>query len=181
MLAPHSRREEELMTEPYLCEIRIWAGPYPPQGWAFCDGAEVSIAQESRVFQLIGNAYGGDGVTKFKLPDLRGRVAVGEFDGGKRGAGGGEAQHMVLLREMPDSHSHAGQGSSSAAGTSIPADKVLATAPLNAYTGATSLQKLSPRSVSTVGGTPHENMSPFLGLNFCIAMTGIYPSRTEEA
>jgi microcystin-dependent protein len=169
------------MAEPFLGEIRLMSFVFAPKGWALCNGQLLPINQNQALFSLLGTVYGGNGTTTFALPDLRGRVPIsfGTSLLGTHTLGevGGEATHTLSLAELP-AHSHTVNGTNVAATTSTPQGNVLGAAPDQYTTSATSLTYLAPASVATTGGTQaHENRQPFLTLNFCIALTGIFPSQ----
>lgn len=176
----------------YLGEIRIFAGDYAPQDWALCDGSLLSISEYSALYSLIGVSWGGDNVTTFALPDLRGRLPVGQ------GAGPGLTPRTVAqtagtetaplgVAEIP-AHNHALMATENKAITQTPGPTVVhaaAAAPTAApagipyvvnITGAVE-QVMSPQSIGDAGGNqPHPNLMPALALNFIIALTGVFPA-----
>ncbi|MBZ9745794.1 tail fiber protein [Mesorhizobium sp. CO1-1-7] len=167
------------MAEPYLSEIKLMSFDFPPKGWATCDGQFMPINQNQALFSLLGTTYGGNGQTTFALPDLRGRVPThtggeGHFLGEK----GGEPAHTLTISEIPQ-HFHTASATSDSGDLFVATSNVLAASPAQLYAPATSnLTTLIPSSVTTIGGSqPHENMQPYLALNFCIALVGIFPSR----
>ena len=163
------------MAEPFLSEIRIMSFSFPPKGWALCDGQLLPINQNQALFSLLGTTFGGDGRVNFGLPDLRGRTPIEVGNGHTLGERGGEQAHTLSIAEIP-THTHVLQASGSNAGTNSPNNAVLANTTA-VYHAPTSLTSLSPSSVTTVGGSQaHLNMEPFLTLNFCIALQGIFPS-----
>jgi microcystin-dependent protein len=165
------------MAEPFLSEIRIFSFDFAPRGWALCDGQLLPINQNQGLFSLLGTTYGGDGRVNFALPDLRSRVPIHVGSGHTLGESAGEQAHTLSIAEVP-THTHTASASSSNGDTAFAVGHVLAAA-LNLYTAASNLTSLSPTSISTVGGSqPHENMEPYLALNFCIALQGIFPSQT---
>jgi microcystin-dependent protein len=165
------------MAEPFLSEIRIFSFVFAPKGWALCNGQLLPINQNQALFSLLGTTYGGDGRVNFALPDLRSRVPMHEGSGHTLGERGGEQAHTLSISELTQ-HSHVANASSSNGNTAFAVGHLLAAA-LNLYTGVGNLTTLSPTSISTVGGSqPHENMEPYLTLNFCIALQGIFPSQT---
>ena len=137
----------------------------------------MQISQNQALFSLLGTTYGGNGIQTFQLPDLRGRTPVGF--GFNQGQAGGEETHTLSIQEVP-AHSHTLTGTSAAAGLSVSAHNVLAKTAgnLTAYNTAASPSNMNPASITPAGGgTPHENRSPFLAMTWCIALTGIFPSR----
>jgi len=168
------------MSECYLGEIRMVSFNYPPKNWAFCNGQTLPIAQNQALFSLLGTRYGGDGVTTFKLPDLRGRVPMHAANGVAPGQAGGAETHTLSANEMP-MHLHSLLGSTALATATSPANALVGKkgrTGRDVYAAPANLTTLNPNSVSQAGGSqPHQNMQPFLALNFAIALVGIYPSR----
>lgn len=164
------------MAEPFLSEIRIMSFGFPPKGWAFCNGQLLPINQNQALFSLLGTTYGGDGRTTFGLPNLQGRVPVHMGNGLTLGQQGGEQAHTLSAGEMPQ-HTHILNGSSADASNPSPLNNVPA-ANTNVYGPGAQLVGLQPGSVTSVGGSQaHQNMQPFLTLNFSIALQGIFPSQ----
>lgn len=170
------------MSEPFLAEVRIVGFNFAPRGWAFCDGQILPINQNQSLYSLLGTTYGGDGRTSFALPDMRGRVPIhiGSSNGTshREGQKGGEETHTLSAAEMPQ-HDHVLQASATDANQGPPTGHVLArsTTP-EAYRDTTSMVNMATESVTNVGGgQAHENMQPYLALNFCIALRGLFPSR----
>ena len=165
------------MAEPFLSEIRIMSFGYNPREWLPCDGRLMAINQNQALFSLLGTTYGGDGVTNFALPDLRGRVPLHRGSGHDLGVQAGAQAHTLSLAEMP-THTHVLQASPTAASQAVPTGNVLAgSAPKPIYGPPANLTPLHPTTVPNVGGSQaHLNMQPFLALNFCIAVIGIFPS-----
>jgi microcystin-dependent protein len=182
------------MAQPYLGEIEIFGFGFAPKGWAICAGQTLSINQNQALFSLLGTTYGGNGTTTFNLPDLRGRLPVGQGNGNgltprSIGQTGGETNHTLQVTETP-SHNH---GLAAAANVSGSVDTPNSTEVLAQTTGKASngtpltvnlyaadsnpSQALASASIGVTGGQPHSNVMPFLALNFCIALTGIYPSQ----
>ena len=164
---------------PYLGEIIPWPIGYAPKGWALCDGQVLAINQNEALFALLGTTYGGNGITTFCLPDLRGRMPIHVGSGYYLGQTAGEESHTLTLNELP-SHAHSvkvsnGVGSSNAPLNNIPAES---SEGVRQY-GTLANQTMGSGGVSTAGGgQAHDNMPPFLVLNYIIALTGIFPSRS---
>lgn len=164
------------MAEPFLSEIRIVSFNYPPRGWAFANGQTLPINQNQPLFALIGTYYGGNGQTTFQLPNLQGRVPIHYGRSYNIGQQVGEYSHTLTLQEMPQ-HNHNAFGSPTNANQPVPNSAVLGTA-ANVYRGYDNLTPLQTTSISMTGGSqPHNNMQPYLVLNFCIALVGIFPSQ----
>lgn len=175
--------------DPYIGEIRMFAGNFAPRGWALCNGQLLAISQNTALFSLLGTYYGGDGRTTFALPNLQGAAPVGQGQGPgltdrALGESGGETQVTLLQSEMP-THNHTVSASTNGSTGSDPTNSVWAVGgqtrggvPLynaNANPPAT----MNPAAISRSGGDqPHNNMPPSLGLNFIIALQGIYPPRS---
>lgn len=165
------------MAEPFLSEIRIFSFNFPPKGWAFCNGQLLPINQNQALFALLGTTYGGNGQTTFALPNLRGQVPIHSGNGHTLGETAGESSHTVTQQEMP-THQHLLTASTTDGNTPTPTGNFLGGVPAKIYSDPTNLTALSPSSVSNVGGSqPHNNMMPYLVLNFCIALQGIFPSQ----
>jgi microcystin-dependent protein len=164
------------VAEPFLGEIRILSFGFPPRGWAQCNGQLLPINQNQALFALLGTMYGGNGQTTFALPDLRARVPIHVGAGFVQGQRGGEQSHTVTITEMP-AHEHVAVGSSQSADAPVPAGNFLGAAS-NMYAPPANLTPLHPSSIGAAGGgQPHENEQPYLTLNLCIALQGIFPSR----
>ena len=163
--------------EPFLGEIRLVAFAFAPRGWALCAGQLLPISQNTALFSLLGTTYGGDGMTTFALPDLRGRVPVGAGQsatgsGYELGSTGGKETVTLATNELPR-HSHAVQASSGGATTRNPSNSVPAAG--GAY-AATRNAKMSAAMIGrNGGGQAHENRQPYVGLNYIIALQGIFP------
>ena len=168
------------MAEPFLSEIRIMSFGFAPKGWALCNGQLLPINQNQALFSLLGTTYGGDGRVNFALPDLQGRASIHMGQGHTLGERGGEQAHTLSVSEIPV-HVHQSQATSVAATTSIPGSgSMLAQAGLSfLYGPPDNLVAMSSPAVANTGGSQaHTNMQPFLVLNFCIALQGIFPSQT---
>lgn len=180
------------MSEPFLSEIKVVSFNFPPKGWALCNGQLLPINQNQALFALLGTTYGGNGQTNFALPNLRGRVPIHVGSGHTLGEAAGSTSVTITQQTMP-THQHSLQGIAetppgSLAG-GIPTGKVFAqallsiqgggTAPANLYEQPpTNLVALAPEAVTNTGGSqPHNNMMPYLVLNFIIALQGIFPSQ----
>ena len=165
------------MAEPFLAEIRVFSFNFAPQGWAQCNAQLLPINQNQALFSLLGTQFGGNGQTNFALPDLRGRIPLHMGAGFIIGQSGGEQTHTLSIAEMP-THVHFAGCTPDDAATGTPTGNLLARSTNNFYTDPNNLTSLAPASITSVGGSQaHENMQPYLALNFCIALQGIFPSR----
>lgn len=172
------------MATPFIGEVRMFAGNFPPAGWAFCDGAQYPINEFDALFALIGTTYGGDGQNTFAVPDLRGRVPVHQGNGSGLspkviGQSGGTETVTLTAAQMP-AHNHALRGSTAAATGSAPGGAVLAaTGSVNSYSSSAAPTQAMAAGALAVqgGGQPHENMAPFLAVSYIIALFGIFPSQ----
>ena len=173
--------------EPFVGEIMMFGGTFCPRGWANADGQLLPVNQNQALFSLLGTTYGGDGRTTFALPDLRGRVPlhVGTGPGlaeRRQGSKGGEENHTLNISEIP-AHQHALNASKGDANQSSPTGNALANQNRKSriYAPPTP-DSLTPMHAATVGATggnrAHNTMPPFLGIRFCIALQGVYPSRS---
>jgi microcystin-dependent protein len=169
------------MAQPYVGEIRMFAGNFAPVGWMFCEGQLLSISENETLFQLIGTTYGGDGQATFALPDLRGRLPLHQGAGFTLAERGGVEDITLTAQEIP-AHTHEVLGSGDLATGNAPTNNVFASG-----TGATilpfgtdqPLTTLHPNSIGTVGGSqPHTNLQPYLCIDFIISLFGIFPSQT---
>jgi microcystin-dependent protein len=167
------------MAQPYIGEIRLFAGNFEPTGWKFCNGQMLPISENETLFQLIGTIYGGDGESTFALPDLRGRAPLHFLSTTDIGTTGG-AENVTLTVPQTPVHTHPPLATT-AAGTSANAQgNVLATSQaVLLYRESSANQPLSPNAVAPAGGSqPHENMQPFLCLNFILSLFGLFPNQT---
>ncbi len=165
------------MSDPYLGEIRIMSFDFAPKGWALCNGQFLPINQNQALFALLGTTYGGNGQTTVALPNLQGCVPIHTGNGHTLGEKGGASAVTITQQTMPQ-HLHFMQGTTQDASGPVPTNALLGKAN-NMYQSANSggLVALNPASVTNVGGSqPHNNMMPYLVLNFCIALQGIFPS-----
>ena len=164
------------MPEPFLSEIKIVSFNFAPKGWAICNGQSLPINQNQALFALLGTTYGGNGQTTFNLPNLRGRVPIHMGAGFTLGEAAGNTAVTITQQSMPQ-HLHFAQGSSNTGDVPTAANNLLATA-LNVYRQPDNLTAIEPQSVTNIGGSqPHNNMMPYLVLNFIIALQGIFPSQ----
>jgi microcystin-dependent protein len=165
------------MTEPYLSEIAIFSFNFAPKRWAPCNGQLLPINQNQALFSLLGTTYGGDGRVNFGLPNMGGRVPIGEGNGHNLGERAGTTAHTLNINEMP-AHTHVVNAVNSSPNASAPANNSFAAQTGFSPYGTTPQAAMPDQVGSVVGGSQaHPNMSPFLCLNFCIALTGVYPSR----
>ena len=172
------------MAEPFLSEIRLMSFVFAPKGWALCNGQLLPINQNQGLFSLLGTTFGGDGRVNFGLPDLRGRTPIHVGAGHTQGQSGGEQEHTRSFAELP-THTHAAQGSSAVADAAVPTGNLLGAVDNTtfgaAYTAPSNVTMLAAQAVGYVGGgNPHTNMQPYLTLNFCIALIGIFPPPPPE-
>ena len=166
------------MAEPFLSEIRVFSFGFPPRGWAACNGQLLPINQNQALFSLLGTTYGGDGRVNFALPDLRGRVPIHVSGGHTLGERAGEQAHTLSIAELP-THAHTVQASAAAGTQNVPANNMmLSQRAAEIYHAPSSLAPMATGTLANTGGSQaHLNMQPFLTLNFCIALQGIFPSR----
>jgi microcystin-dependent protein len=164
------------MAEPFLSEIRIMSFGFAPRGWAMCNGQLLPINQNQALFALLGTNFGGNGQTTFGLPDLRDRVPVHEGNGLSLASKGGEQAHTLTANEMPV-HTHVAQASKDSSNTVATAGGNFHGPAGNQFASFGTTTPLVATTVTSVGGSqPHQNMQPFLTLNFVIALQGIFPS-----
>ena len=174
------------MSEPFLAEVRIFGFNFAPQGWAFCDGQILPINQNQSLYSLLGTIYGGDGRTSFALPDLRGRAPMHEGDNGPGpnhllGRKGG-AETVALTAAQIPSHGHEARATTTAPASTTQAGNLLSAADgtrfaVVPYGEGTNATPIAAGTVANAGlGQGHDNMQPYLGLSFCIALRGLFPS-----
>lgn len=166
------------MANPYIGEIRMFAGTFAPVDWFLCDGQVLLISQFEALYQAIGTTYGGDGQETFQLPDLRSRIPMGRSSTYTVGATGGVEQVTLSVQQIP-SHSHALLASTAPATTGDPQGKVVAAAPLTKHYAAAAqpVSSSAMRYLEPTGGSqPHENRQPSLCVNFIICYAGIFPT-----
>lgn len=166
------------MAEPFLSEIRICSFNFAPKGWALCNGQLLPINQNQALFSLLGTTYGGDGQTTFALPNLQGRRPLMEGNGHTLGERAGTDSHTLIPQELPE-HTHAIRASTSVGTQASPADGYLAASNVDVpfTAGQGNILGSNSSAVTSVGGSQaHENRSPFLVVNFIIALQGIFPS-----
>jgi microcystin-dependent protein len=165
------------MSEPFLSEIKLVSFNFPPKGWALCNGQFLPINQNQALFALLGTTYGGNGQTTFALPNLRGRVPIHMGNGHALGEAAGSTSVTVNIQQLP-THIHLVQATNNAATLDDPTGNVLGQAGGFLYAAFQSAGTMGPQMVTSVGGSqPHNNMMPYLVLNFIIALQGIFPSQ----
>jgi len=167
------------MAQPYVGEIRMFAGTFAPAGWLFCEGQLLSIAENETLFQLIGTSFGGDGQTTFALPDLRGRLPIHHGNGFTVAQAGGAERIALTVQQMP-AHSHALLACAQNAAQATPASNTLArTKAINLYSTAAPNAAMDSAAVGPAGASqPHANLQPYLCVHFIISLFGIFPSPT---
>jgi microcystin-dependent protein len=164
------------MSNPFLGEIRIISWNYAPKGWAFCNGQLLPINQNQALFALLGTTYGGNGQTNFALPDLRGRAPFHMGGGLTLGEKVGEENHTLNISETP-THNHQVSASSASPDKGVPTGNEWASL-AGGYSNGNPNASFIPSAVTNTGGSqPHNNMQPYLVLNFVIALQGIFPSQ----
>ena len=171
--------------DPFVAEIRIFPFNFAPKGWAFCDGQLMPLSQNTALFSLLGTTYGGDGKSTFALPNLQGMSAMhpGQGQGLSQrflGEQGGEESVTLLVSEMP-AHTHTVNGLTALATTTTPTSGTTLGRSVNgpAYADdASGFQTFAPEALPPAGGSlPHNNLQPYLTLNYCIALQGVFPAR----
>lgn len=167
------------MAQPYVGEIRIFAGNFAPAGWMFCEGQILPIAENDVLFALIGTTYGGDGESTFALPDLRGRIPVHQGNGFVLAESGGVEEVTLTVNQIP-AHAHPALASTAAATGNNPVGNLLAeTSTINLYLVDAPDSQMAAQAITPVGGSqPHTNFQPYLCVDFIISLFGIFPSQT---
>lgn len=166
------------MAQPYVGEIRMFAGNFAPAGWLFCEGQIIPISENETLFNLIGTTYGGDGQSTFALPDLRGRVPVHQGNGIVLAESSGVEEVTLTLAQVP-AHSHPLLASTLLASQETPANNVTGQSEVAIYGSDSPFGAMNPASISsTGGGQPHTNFQPYLCVDFIISLYGIFPSQT---
>lgn len=169
------------MAQPYVGEIRMFAGNFAPAGWMFCEGQLLPISENETLFQLIGTTYGGDGESTFALPDLRGRIPIHQGNGFILAETGGAEEITLTVNQIP-AHNHPMLAALAPATDGNPGGKLMAepgTAGAFLYIEDVPSQNMSPNAISPVGGSqPHTNFQPYLCVDFIISLFGIFPSPT---
>lgn len=171
------------MSEAFIGEIRMFAGNFAPRNWALCDGQLLAVASNNALFSLLGTIYGGDGRTTFALPDLRGRIPIHQGNGpglSSRALGSKSgAENVTVVPNTLPTHSHTAQASTQIGSELSPQNEVLCESPsLTMFRVTSPTAPLASNAVTAVGGnSQHTNIMPFLGINFIIALFGVFPSR----
>jgi microcystin-dependent protein len=166
------------MSSPYVGEIRMFGGNFAPVGWSFCNGALMAIDQNETLFNLIGTTYGGDGQTTFALPNLQSRFPVHVGPGFTQGQTGGVETVTLTVSQIP-AHSHVPQGLSTNGSAGSPSGNVWAASSINQFANAAPSLAMSSNAIGQTGGSqPHDNMIPYLAINFILSLFGIFPSQT---
>jgi microcystin-dependent protein len=167
------------MAQPYVGEIRMFAGNFAPAGWMFCEGQLLPISEYETLFNLIGTTYGGDGQSTFALPDLRGRLPIHQGSGVALAQTGGAEEITLTVQQIP-AHGHPLMAASTVGNDPNPQGNLLAeSSAISMYQSAAPSTAMAPQSVSAAGGSqPHTNFQPYLCVDFIISLFGIFPSQT---
>jgi microcystin-dependent protein len=167
------------MSSPFIGEIRMFGGNFAPVGWAFCNGALIPISENDALFNLIGTTYGGDGQETFALPNLQSRVPVHVGPGFALGESGGTESVTLTVSQIP-AHSHVPQCFAAAGNQNKPDGGVWASSsPATYYASAAPSVTMDPAAIGPSGGSqPHDNMVPFLVINFILSLFGVFPSQS---
>jgi microcystin-dependent protein len=161
---------------PYIGEIRMFAGNFPPAGWAFCDGQTIPISENDALFILIGTQYGGDGEETFNLPNLMGRVPMHQSSTHPISESGGTTEVTLTVQQLPN-HTHVLVGSSANGSQALPTNNILASSTvITPYASESPAANMAASAVSAIGGSqPHTNVSPYLCISFIISLFGQFP------
>jgi microcystin-dependent protein len=166
------------MAQPYIGEIRMFAGNFPPVGWMFCEGQQLPISENETLFQLIGTTYGGDGQETFNLPDLRGRIPIHQGNGFILAETGGAEEITLTVPQIPV-HSHPLLASTALATQEAPGNNVTGQSEVAIYGQTSPFAAMGAQVISPVGGSqPHTNFQPYLCVDFIISLFGIFPTQT---
>jgi microcystin-dependent protein len=167
------------MAQPYIGEIKMFAGNFAPVGWMFCDGQLLPISEYETLFNLIGTTYGGDGQSTFALPNLQSRIPVHQGDQFVLAETGGTEEVTLTVSQIP-AHTHALLGSTDIANTPNPGASILArSGQVQMFLNADATLAMSPNAIGPAGGSqPHTNLQPFLAVNFIISLFGIFPPQS---
>jgi microcystin-dependent protein len=166
------------MAQPYIGEIRMFAGNFPPVGWMFCDGQSLPISENETLFQLIGTTYGGDGEETFNLPNLQSRIPIHQGNGFILAEIGGAEEITLTVNQIP-AHSHVPLAGNTDGNSPGPANGIWANSNLRQYGDTNANGTMAANRIQITGGSqPHTNLQPFLCINFIISLFGIFPSPT---
>ena len=167
------------MAQPYVGEIRMFAGNFAPEGWMFCDGSLLPISENETLFALIGTTYGGDGQSTFALPDLRGRIPVHQGNSHTLGEASGVEEVTLTTQQIP-AHTHPLLAANAVANDPNPTNNVLGeSSAISLYQSGNPAAAMAAGSITSTGGSqPHTNFQPYLCINFIISLFGIFPSQT---
>ena len=167
------------MSQPFVGEIRMFAGNFAPTGWAFCNGQQMAISENDTLFTIIGTTYGGDGQETFNLPNLQSRFPMHQGNGFQIGEMAGTEEVTLTTQQIPV-HNHAYIATKSLADEATPGGNVFAEATtITAFIEDTPVSNLAPQAMGVTGGSqPHDNMHPYLVINFIISLYGLFPNPT---
>jgi microcystin-dependent protein len=169
------------MSQPYVGEIRMFAGNFAPAGWMFCEGQLLPISEYETLFNLIGTTYGGDGQSTFALPDLRGRLPIHQGNGFTLAENGGVETVTLTTQQIP-AHSHPYLATTAFGSTNIPTGNVIGAIQVagdDLYFAAPGTVAMAPNAIGSTGGSqPHSNFQPYLCIDFIISLFGVFPSQT---
>jgi microcystin-dependent protein len=166
------------VAQPYVGEIRMFAGNFAPLGWLFCEGQHLPISENETLFQLIGTTYGGDGESTFALPDLRGRLPINWGNGSFLAETGGVEEVTLTVQQIP-AHTHPLLASTALATQETPGTNLTGQTEIALYGNESPFGPMNPQAITPVGGSqPHTNFQPYLCVNFIISLFGIFPSPT---